>query len=315
MSPLGHMASATETLTETLADMTATTRIHTLLEKERTLLFPGVYDALGAKLVERAGFPLTFISGYSVAASYLGLPDFGYLTQTEIVAVTRRVCASVSIPIIIDADTGYGNALNVIRTVNELIEAGAAGIFLEDQIWPKRCGHMKGKRVIPIDEHVQKIRAAVDARRNRDFFIVARTDARQVTGLDDAIRRCRRYREAGADALFVEGPQSVEELATIARELPPPLVANMLEGGVTPLLTKEELESLGFQLIVCPLTALYASAKAMQEIFGLLKTAGTTRAAMDRLLPFQQFHDIIDLDGYYALDERYRTPDDDPGSS
>ena len=315
MRPLGHTTSATGTLTENFAEMTTTTRIHALLEKERTLLFPGVYDALSAKLVEQAGFPLTFISGYSVAASHLGLPDFGYLTQTEVVAVARRVCASVSIPIIIDADTGYGNALIVIRTVNELIEAGAAGMFLEDQIWPKRCGHMKGKRVIPIEEHVQKIRAAVDARRNRDFFIVARTDARQVTGLDDAIRRCRRYREAGADALFVEGPRSVEELATIARELPPPLVANMLEGGVTPLLTKEELESLGFQLIVCPLTALYASAKAMQEIFGLLKTAGTTRAAMDRLLPFQQFHDIIDLDGYYALDERYRAPDDTPGSS
>jgi len=315
MSPLGHTASATGTLTESITGMTTTTRIHALLEKHRTLLFPGVYDALSAKLVEQAGFPLTFISGYSVAASYLGLPDFGDLTQTEVVAATRRVCASVSIPIIIDADTGYGNALNVIRTVNELIEAGAAGMFLEDQIWPKRCGHMKGKRVIPIEEHVQKIRAAVDARRNRDFFIVARTDARQVTGLDDAIRRCRRYREAGADALFVEGPRSVEELATIARELPPPLVANMLEGGVTPLLTKEELESLGFQLIVCPLTALYASAKAMQEIFGLLKTGGTTRAAMDRLLPFQQFHDIIDLDGYYALDERYRAPDDTPGSS
>jgi methylisocitrate lyase len=315
MSPLGHTASATATLTENIPDMTITTRIHALLEKERTIVFPGVYDALGAKLVERAGFPLTFVSGYSVAASHLGLPDFGYLTQTEVVAVARRVCASVSIPIIIDADTGYGNALNVIRTVNELIEAGAAGMFLEDQIWPKRCGHMKGKRVIPIEEHVQKIRAAADARRGRDFFIVARTDARQVTGLNDAIRRCMRYREAGADALFVEGPRSVEELATIARELPAPLVANMLEGGVTPLLAKEELESLGFQLAVCPLTALYASAKAMQEIFGLLKTAGTTRAAMDRLLPFQQFHDIIDLDGHYALDERYRAPDDTPGSS
>ncbi|MBI2903080.1 MAG: oxaloacetate decarboxylase [Candidatus Methylomirabilis oxyfera] len=290
--------------------MTATGRIHALLEKERILLFPGVYDALGARLVERAGFPLTFVSGYSVAASYLGLPDFGYLTQTEIVAATRRICASVSIPIIIDADTGYGNALNVIRTVNELIEAGAAGMFLEDQVWPKRCGHMKGKRVIPTDEHVQKIHAAVDARRDRDFFIVARTDARQVTGLDDAIRRCVRYREAGADALFVEGPRSVEELSIIGRELPPPLVANMLEGGLTPLLTKEELGAIGFQLIVCPLTALYASAKAMQEMFGILKTAGTTRAAMDRLLPFQQFHDLIDLDGYYALDERYKARDD-----
>src|SRR3989442_1252676 len=184
------------------------TRIHALLDKERTLIFPGVYDALGAKLVERAGFPLTFISGYSVAATQLGLPDFGYLTQTEMVATAKRVCGSVKIPIIIDADTGYGNALNVIRTVNELIDAGAAGMFLEDQVWPKRCGHMKGKRVIPVEEHVQKIRAAVDARRGRDFFIVARTDARQVNGLEDAIKRCLKYKEAGADALFIEARRS-----------------------------------------------------------------------------------------------------------
>jgi 2-methylisocitrate lyase-like PEP mutase family enzyme len=218
------------------------TRIHTLLEKERTLIFPGVYDALSAKLVERAGFPLTFISGYSVAATQLGLPDFGYLTQTEMVATAKRVCNTVKIPVIIDADTGYGNALNVIRTVNELIEAGAAGMFLEDQVWPKRCGHMKGKRVIPVEEHVHKIRAAVDARKERDFFIVARTDARQVNGLEDAIARCRKYKEAGADALFIEAPRDVDELKTLARELPPPLVANMLEGCVTPLLTKDELE-------------------------------------------------------------------------
>jgi len=287
--------------------MPAKTRIHALLEKERTLIFPGVYDALGAKLVERAGFPLTFISGYSVAATQLGLPDFGYLTQTEMVATAKRVCASVSIPIIIDADTGYGNALNVIRTVNELIDAGAAGMFLEDQVWPKRCGHMQGKRVIPVDEHVQKIRAAVDACKGRDFFIVARTDARQVNGLEDAIARCKRYKEAGADALFIEAPRSVEELKTLAKELPPPLVANMLEGGVTPMLTKDELEKLGLQLIVCPLTALYASAKAMQEMFALIKSAGTTRDALDRLIPFQQFHDIIGLDAYYKLDEKYRS--------
>ena len=289
--------------------MPAKTRIHALLEKERTLIFPGVYDALGAKLVERAGFPLTFISGYSVAATQLGLPDFGYLTQTEMVATAKRVCASVSIPIIIDADTGYGNALNVIRTVNELIDAGAAGMFLEDQVWPKRCGHMKGKRVIPVDEHVQKIRAAVDACKGRDFFIVARTDARQVNGLEDAIARCKRYKEAGADALFIEAPRSVDELKTLAKELPPPLVANMLEGGVTPLLTKDELDKLGLQLIVCPLTALYASAKAMQEMFALIKSAGTTRDALDRLIPFQQFHDIIGLDSYYKLDEKYHTKD------
>ncbi|WP_447972981.1 isocitrate lyase/PEP mutase family protein [Nitrospira sp. Kam-Ns4a] len=285
-------------------------RIHRILERERTLIFPGVYDALGAKLVEQAGFPLTFISGYSVAATQLGLPDFGYFTQTEMVAVAKRVCGAVRIPVIIDADTGYGNALNVIRTVNELIDAGAAGLFLEDQVWPKRCGHMKGKRVIPVEEQVQKIRAAVDARRDRDFFLVARTDARQVNGLEDAIARCRRYKDAGADALFVEAPRSADELAAVAKALPPPLVANMLEGGVTPLLTKEELAALGFQLIVCPLTALYASAKAMRDLFALIKTAGTTREALDRLLPFQQFHRIIDLDAHYALDERYRAPEE-----
>ena len=298
-----------EHLSLTEAVMPANTRIHHLLAKQRTLVFPGVYDAVGAKLVEKAGFPLTFISGYSVAASQLGLPDFGYLTQTEMVAVAKRVCGSVSIPVIIDADTGYGNALNVIRTVNELIDAGAAGIFLEDQVWPKRCGHMRGKRVIPVEEQVQKLRAAADARRDRDLFIVARTDARQVNSLDDAIQRCRRYKEAGADALFVEAPNSREELRTISKELPPPLVANMLEGGVTPLLNREELEQLGFQLAVCPLSALYASAKAMQDMFNLLHTAGTTRTALDRLLPFAQFHELIELDSYYALDDHYRDTD------
>jgi 2-methylisocitrate lyase-like PEP mutase family enzyme len=229
------------------------------------------------------------------------------------VATAKRVCGSVKIPIIIDADTGYGNALNVIWTVNELIDAGAAGMFLEDQVWPKRCGHMKGKRVIPVEEHVQKIRAAADARGKRDFFIVARTDARQVNDLKDAIQRCRRYKDAGADALFVEAPRSREELEMIARELPPPLVANMLEGGVTPLLTRDELDKIGFQLIVCPLTALYASAKAMQDMFKLIKTAGTTRDRLDHLLSFQQFHEIIDLEAYYKLAERYKT-DESSGS-
>jgi 2-methylisocitrate lyase-like PEP mutase family enzyme len=288
-------------------------RVSALLKKHGTLIFPGVYDALSAKLVERAGFPLSFVSGYSVAATYLGMPDFGYLTQTEMISTARRVCASVKIPIIIDADTGYGNPLNVIRTVNELIEAGAAGMFLEDQVWPKRCGHMKGKRVIPAEEHVQKIRAAVDARGKRDFFIVARTDARQVVNLEDAIERCDGYKKAGADALFIEAPRSKEELARIAKELPGPLVANMLEGGVTPLLTKDELEQIGFQLIVCPLTALYASAKAMQDMFNLIKSHGTTRDALDQLLPFQQFHEIIDLEGYYKLAEKYKT-DESSGS-
>src|SRR5437868_1793971 len=202
------------------------------------LIMPGVYDALSAKIASRAGFEVIFVTGYSLSATILGEPDFGLLTQTEVVDATQRICSVVETPVIVDADTGYGNAINVIRTVEDLLRVGAAGMFLEDQIWPKRCGHMKGKRVVSGDEHVQKIRAAVDARGKRDFFIVARTDARQVHNLEDAIVRCHRYKEAGADALFVEAPGSKEELATIAKELPPPLVANMLEGGVTPLLTK-----------------------------------------------------------------------------
>ncbi len=285
------------------------TRVHHLLSKHRTVLFPGVYDALGAKAASQAGFELLFISGYSVSASLLGLPDFGYLTQTEMVQTARRICRSVKQPVIVDADTGYGNALNVMRTVKELINAGAAGMFLEDQVWPKRCGHMRGKRVIPMEEHVKKIQAAVEARNGRDFFIVARTDARQVAGLSEAIKRCKAYKKAGADALFIEAPRSIEELKTIARQLDGPLVANMLEGGITPLLTQKELADIGIQLIVCPLTALFGAIKAMTELFSHLRNTGTTRDRLDRLLLFNHFHKLVDLDGHYALDEKYAVGD------
>ena len=212
------------------------TRIHRILDEVGAIAFPGAYDALSAKLVERAGFPMGFVSGYSVAATAIGEPDLGLLTQTEIVERARRICGSVAIPIIVDADTGYGNPLNVYRTVTELLDAGAAGCFLEDQLWPKRCGHMRGKRVIAREEYVQKIRAAVEARAGRDFFIVARTDAEAVHGLDEAVARVEAAREAGADASFIEAPHSVEQLAEIGRRSPAPTVANMLEGGKTPIL-------------------------------------------------------------------------------
>ena len=290
--------------------MSRQSRVEALIEQERILMLPGVYDALSAKLVERAGFPLVFVSGFSVAAAQLGLPDFGYLTQTEMVAVARRVCSAVTVPVIIDADTGYGNALNVIRTVNELMDAGAAGMIMEDQVWPKRCGHMKGKRVIPAHEQVQKIRAAVEARGDRDFFIIARTDARQVDGLEAAITRCRRYKEAGADALFVEAANSEGELETIAKELPSPLVTNMLEGGVTPLLPKTQLEKLGFQLVVCSLSVLYASTKAVSDVLEVLQRLGTTKSELDRLTSFEQFSEVIGLEKHYALEHEYRSLDE-----
>src|ERR1051326_6775910 len=217
------------------------TRVSQILSQNGSIVFPGCYDALSAKIVERVGFPMSFISGYSVAASSIGEPDLGLLTQTEIVDRARRICGAVKIPIIVDADTGYGNPLNVIRTVNELIGAGAAGCFLEDQVWPKKCGHMRGKKVSDREEYIHKIRAAVEARAGRDFFIVARTDALAAVSLDEAIARVTEAREAGADASFVEAPESLAQMVEIGRRAPRPIVANMIEHGRTPVLPRDEL--------------------------------------------------------------------------
>ena len=282
-----------------------TTRIHHILDEVGSIAFPGVYDTLSAKVVERVGFPMAFISGYCVAATAIGEPDLGLLTQTEIVERARRVCGSVRIPIIVDADTGYGNPLNVHRTVTEMIGAGAAGCFLEDQQWPKKCGHMRGKKVIDRDEYVQKIRAAVDARDGRDFFIVARTDALAVHGMDEAIARVTAAREAGADASFVEAPLTVEQLAEIGRRAPAPNVANMLEGGKTPILPQERLAELGFQLIVYPLAGLFAAAKAIEFIYQKIRRDGTTRGEENHLMPFAHLNEMVGVDAKYALAEKF----------
>lgn len=281
------------------------TRIHRVLDEAGPIAFPGVYDTLSAKIVERAGFPMAFISGYCVAATAIGEPDLGLLTQTEIVERARRICGSVGIPIIVDADTGYGNPLNVHRTVRELIAAGAAGCFLEDQQWPKKCGHMRGKKVIAREEYIHKVRAADDARAGRDFFIVARTDALAVLGMDEAVARVAAAREAGADASFVEAPLDEAQLAEIGRRAPAPNVANMLEGGRTPILPRERLAALGFQLIVYPLAALFAAAKAIEGIYAKLRRDGTTLGAEAALMPFEQLNDIVGVDAKYALAERF----------
>ena len=201
-----------------------TTRVQSVLDRRSNLVFPGVYDTLSSKLAERAGFELAFVSGYAVSATCIGEPDVGLLTQSEVIDRARRICGSVGIPIIVDADTGYGNPLNVVRTVRELIAAGAAGCFLEDQVWPKRCGHMRGKRVVPRDEYLGKIRAAVDARSDRDFFIVARTDAIADGGLEEALARAEEARAAGADATFIEAPRTRAELIEVGRRAPKPTV-------------------------------------------------------------------------------------------
>ena len=280
--------------------------IRDALARHGQLIMPGVYDALSAKIAARSGFEVIFITGYSLSATLLGEPDFGVLTQTEVVGAAQRICSVVDTPVIVDADTGYGNAINVIRTVEDLLRAGAAGMFLEDQVWPKRCGHMKGKQVIALDEQLKKLKAGVDAKGTRDFFIVARTDARQALGLAEAIQRGIAFKEAGADAVFIEAPESKEEMKEIARRVPGPLVANMLERGVTPLMGPNELKDLGFELVVWPLAPLYSVAKSLSDVYTTLRREGSTLAILERLMPFNEFNEIVGLDAKYALDNKYR---------
>jgi methylisocitrate lyase len=282
-----------------------TTRVSKILDSVGSIVFPGVYDTLSARIVERIGFPMSFISGYSVAATSIGEPDLGLLTQTEIVERARRICGSVQIPIIVDADTGYGNPLNVIRTVNELISAGAAGCFLEDQVWPKKCGHMRGKRVIDRDEYIHKIKAAVHARADRDFFIVARTDALAAVSLDEAITRVTLAREAGADASFVEAPTTLDQMKEIGKRSPHPNVANMIEQGKTPLLSRADLVDLGFQLILYPLSGLFSAAQALETIYQKLHTDQTTQGSFGQLMTFERFNDLIGVEQKYKLAERF----------
>jgi len=281
------------------------TQVHRILSDVGAIAFPGVYDTLSAKIAQRVGFPMAFVSGYSVAATSIGEPDLGLLTQTEMIDRARRICGSVDIPVIVDADTGYGNPLNVYRTVEELIAAGAAGCFLEDQVWPKRCGHLRGKKVIERDEYVHKIQAAVDARDGRDFFIVARTDALAAVDLDEAVRRVEAARAAGADASFIEAPASLDDMEAIGRRSPAPNVANMIEGGKTPVLPKEQLVSLGFQLILYPLTGLFSAARTTEDMYAKLKRDGTTLGEEDRLMTFAEFNDLVGVDEKYKLAERF----------
>ncbi len=282
-----------------------TSRVQAVIDERGTLVFPGVYDALSARIAERTGFPMAFVSGYAVSATLLGEPDVGLLTQTEVVERARRICRAVSIPIIVDADTGYGNPLNVVRTVEELIDAGAAGCFLEDQQWPKRCGHMRGKKVIDRQDYLDKIRAAVDTRGDRDFFIVARTDAIATNGLDEALARADAARALGANATFVEAPRSLDELREVGQRAPKPTVANMIEQGKTPVLDEAALAELGFNLVLYPLAGLYASAHAIADIYGRLRDEHTTRSAGDRMMAFDTFNDLIGVEDRYRMAERY----------
>lgn len=271
------------------------------------VLMPGVWDALTARLTHQAGFDTAFLSGYCTSATLLGLPDFGYLTQTEMAEVARRVTrAAPELMVVVDADTGYGNPLNTIRTVQLWEEAGATGLFLEDQVWPKKCGHMAGKEVVPRGEWLAKVGAAVEQREH--LFITARTDARAAVGLDEVIERAKAAADLGVDAVFVEAPESVAEMEQIAAALPGQVrVANMIEAGKTPLLTPGELHDLGFDLIVSPLTSLFTVARSVADSLEVLRREGTLREHLDRLVTFDEFGEVVDLEAHYATERRHPT--------
>jgi 2,3-dimethylmalate lyase len=276
-----------------------------LEDKSRIIVLPGVFDALSARIAEQVGFQAMFQTGYGSSAALLGMPDFGFLNAGETVDNAKRIIRAVKVPVLVDADTGYGNPLNVWRLVQDLESLGAAGIFLEDQIWPKRCGHMIGKDVIPRDEYLPKLKAAVEARKSKDFIIVARTDARAPIGLEEAIERGKAYKKAGADVVFVEAPRSVEELKKVADEIDAPLVANMIEDGVTPTLPAQELLKLGYRIAVFPLSALYSATYAMREVLTELKKTGATRQTRKMMVTFKDFNEFVDLDRYMNLEKRY----------
>ncbi len=274
-------------------------------DKNSFLVLPGVYDSLGAKIVEKVGFYAMFQTGYGSAASLLGMPDFGFLNAGETVDNARRIIRSVKLPVIVDVDTGYGNPLSVWRLVNDLQACGAGGIFIEDQIWPKRCGHMKGKDVIGTDEYIPKLRAALDARDDDNFIVVARTDARAPLGLDEAIERGRKYYKEGADVIFVEAPQSEAELKEVAQKIDAPLVANMIENGVTPNLSADVLKTIGYRIAVFPLSGLYGAAYAMKEIFSKLKETGSTKDSRQIMLDFSEFNDLVELGKFMEMETKY----------
>jgi 2,3-dimethylmalate lyase len=267
---------------------------------------PGVYDALTAKIAERVGFEAIFQTGYGTSASMLALPDFGFLSITETLETARRITRAVDIPLIVDVDTGYGNPLTVAKLVNDLQRIGVSGIFLEDQVWPKRCGHMKGKEVIDSNEYVQKLKSAIDAKKeDSEFLIVARTDAAAPLGLNEAIRRGKLYKQIGADIVFVEAPHSIEDMKKVSEQIDAPLVANMIEEGVTPNLTAAELLDLGYKIALFPLSGLYSSTYAIYNTFDTLKRTGTTKSMKEKMMKFKEFNELVELDKYMRMENKY----------
>ena len=275
-----------------------------LLRAPGIRVMPCCFDALSARMIERAGFPLTFMSGFAVSAARLGLPDTGLISYGEILDQGRNICAAVSIPVLGDADTGYGNAVNVKRTVRGYAQAGFACAMIEDQLWPKRCGHTRGKQVVERAEALARIKAAVDARaEGADILVMARTDARATDGLEEALWRAKAFAELGADIVFVEAPHDEAEMARVCAEVPAPQMANMVEGGDTPVLPPKRLEALGYRIAAYPLTLLSAAMKAMEQALSEM-AAGRHPDAL--LKDFAALREAVGFEDYYRDEERYR---------
>ena len=282
----------------------APSRLRALLSRPEPLLVPGAYDALSARLVEHAGFDAVYLTGFGATASLLGLPDVGLLSLPDMVDSAGRMARAVDVPLISDADTGYGNAINVARAVQQFERAGVAAVHLEDQVAPKRCGHMSGKQVVPVDEMVEKLRAAVAARRDPDFVLIARTDARAVEGLDAALERARAYRDAGADVLFVEAPETEAEVVEVAAAFPDtPLLFNWVERGRTPMLPLARIAELGFAIVIFPVATLFSATTGMQRYLSELRTSGTPLAALDDAVDFDAFTDLVGLPEIRAFED------------
>lgn len=282
-------------------------RLRKRLQEKEILVAPGAHDVLTARIIEMTGFDAVYMTGYGTSASLIGQPDVGLLTQTEMFERAINIVNAVEVPVIADADNGFGNAINVQRTVRLYEKAGVACVQLEDQVSPKKCGHMMGRELITMQEMVGKIHAAVDARENEDFMIMARTDARTEFGIEAAIERGKAYQEAGADLLFIESPETEEEMKAITTSFNVPVLANMIEHGRTPLLSAQKLEDIGYDLVIFCVSSTYAAAKAVQDLMNTLKAEGTTEGFMDRMIPFEKFNRMIGLPDIRAKEEKFDT--------
>ncbi len=280
-------------------------RFREMLAQEEIIQLPGAHNALTARIIEKTGFKGVYITGSGTASAMLGAPDVGLVTFTEMFTNVKYINNAVNIPVICDADTGYGNSINVMRTVREYEEIGVAGIHIEDQLLPKKCGHMEGKQLVTAEEMVGKIQAALAARQNPDFVIIARTDARAVLGIEEAIRRANLYVEAGADVIFPEAPQSKEELKLFAEEIQAPIIANMTEWGKTPLCTLDELRAMGCKIVIYPASGMRAAHKAIEDLMVEIMTKGTQKDFLDHLTPRRELYDLVELPKINEMERKY----------